>query len=159
MTMEYPERAEDRRRPFVDLDEVELAYSLGYVDLHTPVLVAQVYDHELSTHKPVETTVGRCIFNRILPDELRFINKAMDKGALQDLVGVCYRRLGSEVTTEVADRIKDVGFKYATRAGATIAISDLTIPSEKTAILAETEERVSEVERQYRRGLLTEDDV
>jgi len=158
MTMEYPERAEDRRRPFVDLDEVELAYSLGYVDLHTPVLVAKVYDHELSTRKPVETTVGRCIFNRILPDELRFINQAMDKGALQDLVGVCYRRMGGEMTTEVADRIKDIGFKYATRAGSTIAISDLTIPSEKTTILAETEKRVSEVERQYRRGLLTEDE-
>jgi len=158
LTMDDSAHAEDRRRPFVDLDEVELAYSLGYVGLHTPIVVAQVYDHKRPPRKPVETTVGRCIFNRVLPDELRFINKAMNKGALEELVGVCYRQLGSEMTTEVADRIKDIGFRYATRSGATIAISDLTIPPDKATIIEETEKSISEVERQYRRGLLTEDE-
>jgi len=158
LTMEDPERAEDKRKPFVDLDEVELAYALGHVNLHTPIVVAQVYDHRPAPSKPVETTVGRCIFNRVLPDELRFINRPMDKGSLQELIGVCYRKLGGEVTTEVVDRIKDVGFKYATRSGTTIAISDLTIPPEKATILEETERIVDEVDRQYRRGLLTEDE-
>jgi len=82
----------------------------------------------------------------------------LDKGALQDLVGVCYRQLGGEVTTEVVDHIKDIGFEYATRSGVTIAISDLVIPSEKKEIISETEQFVAEVERQYRRGLLTEDE-
>ena len=158
LTMEDPAYAEDERRPFVDLDEVELAYSLGCVDLHTPVTVAQIYDGKPPPPKPVETTVGRCIFNRVLPNELRFINWPMDKGTLQDLVGVCYRQLGGEVTTELVDHIKNIGFKYATRSGATIAISDLVIPPAKETIIGETEKVVAEVDRQYRRGLLTEEE-
>jgi DNA-directed RNA polymerase subunit beta' len=158
LTMEDPNRADDQRRPFIDLDEVELAYSLRQVDLHTPILVAQPYDNQPPPSEPVETTVGRCLFNRILPDEMRFIDRAMDKGALQELVGICYRRMGREVTTAVVDRIKDIGFKYATRSGATIAISDMVIPSAKADIIEETEKVIAEVDRQYRRGLLTEEE-
>jgi DNA-directed RNA polymerase subunit beta' len=158
LTMEDPARAEEEPKLFVDLDEVELAYSLGSVDLHTPILVAQIYDDRPQLEKPLKTTVGRCIFNRVLPDKLRFINRVLDKGALQDLVGVSYRQMGGEITTEVVDHIKDIGFEYATRSGATIAISDLVIPSEKKDIIAKTEEVVTEVERQYRRGLLTEEE-
>ena len=158
LTMEDPSKADDRPKPFTDLDEVELAYALGHVGLHTPIMVAQIYSDRPPPPQPIETTVGRCIFNCALPDELRFINRPMDKGSLQDLVGVCYRRLGGEVTTDVVDRIKDVGFEYATRSGTTIAISDLAIPPEKATIIAETEKVVEEVERQYRRGLLTEDE-
>jgi DNA-directed RNA polymerase subunit beta' len=158
LTMEDPNRAKDQRRPFVDLNEVELAYSLGHIDLHTPIIVAQVYDHKPPPPEPISTTVGRCIFNRILPDELRFINQEMDRRTLQELVGICYRQLGGEVTTTVVDRIKDIGFKYATRSGATIAISDMVIPSVKADIMGETEKVVAEVERQYRRGLLTEEE-
>jgi DNA-directed RNA polymerase subunit beta' len=158
LTMEESARADEEPRPFVDLDEVDLAYSLGHVDLHTPVTVAQPYDHRSRPPKPVETTVGRCVFNRVLPDELRFINRPMDRGALQELVGLCYRRLGSEATTELVDRIKYIGFKYATRSGTTIAISDLVIPAEKATIIEETENIVAEVDRQYRRGLLTEEE-
>jgi DNA-directed RNA polymerase subunit beta' len=158
LTMEDPARAEEEPKLFVDLDEVELAYALRCVDLHTPIIVAQVYDDKPKSKELIKTTVGRCIFNRILPDGLRFINRVLDKGALQDLVGVSYRQMGGEVTTEVVDRIKDIGFKYATRSGATIAISDLVIPSEKKDIIAKTEDVVAEVERQYRRGLLTEEE-
>ncbi|RLC67603.1 MAG: DNA-directed RNA polymerase subunit beta' [Chloroflexi bacterium] len=158
LTMENPNRAEERPRPFVDLDEVELAYSLGHVHLHTPVVVAQVYDDAPPPRRPIVTTVGRCIFNRVLPDELRFINQPMGKSELQDLVAVCYRRLGREVTTEVVDRIKSIGFEYATRSGVTIAISDMVIPEAKENIIRETEQTVSEVDRQYRRGLLTEEE-
>ncbi|NLF02576.1 MAG: DNA-directed RNA polymerase subunit beta' [Anaerolineales bacterium] len=158
LTMEDPGRAGDKRRLFVDLDEVELAYALGYVDLHTPITVGQVYDHRPAPSRPVDTTVGRCVFNRILPDQLRFINIALDKGRLQELVGVAYRRLGRDETTELVDRIKNIGFRYATVSGTTIAISDLTIPEKKAEIIAETERIVDEVDRQYRRGLLTEDE-
>ncbi|MGD2144759.1 MAG: DNA-directed RNA polymerase subunit beta', partial [Anaerolineae bacterium] len=93
-----------------------------------------------------------------LPDEIRFINRPLDKSALQDLVALSYRRLGRERTTEVADGLKDLGFQYATRSGITIAISDLVIPFEKDRILERTEDTVAEVERQYRRGLLTEEE-
>jgi DNA-directed RNA polymerase subunit beta' len=158
LTMEDPALAKADPKPCVDLDEVELAYSLGRVGLHTPVVVGQFYDDKSKPVRPVETTVGRCLFNRVLPDGMRFINRVLDKGGLQELVGVCYRQMGGAVTTEVVDRIKDIGFKYATRSGATIAISDLVIPDEKREIIAQTEEVVSQVERQYRRGLLTEEE-
>ncbi|MFN3762439.1 MAG: DNA-directed RNA polymerase subunit beta', partial [Anaerolineae bacterium] len=140
---------------FADLDEVETAYLLGYVDVHARIRVRQVYERQPPPPQPVETTVGRCLFNRILPDELRFVNEPLDKGKLQDLVALCYRRLGEERTTEVVDRIKAVGFHYATRSGVTIAISDLTIPADKSRILEEATAQVAEVERQYQRGLLT----
>lgn len=140
---------------FADLDEVETAYLLGYVDVHAHIRVRQVYDHQSPPPQPVETTVGRCLFNRILPDELRFVNEPLDKGKLQDLVALCYRRLDEEKTTEVVDRIKAVGFHYATRSGVTIAASDLTIPEDKSRILEEATAQVAEVERQYQRGLLT----
>ncbi|MFO7741958.1 MAG: DNA-directed RNA polymerase subunit beta' [Anaerolineae bacterium] len=158
LTMENPRYADAKPKPFVDLQELELAYSLGHVDLHTPVLIAQVYDGKPAPEEPIQTTVGRSIFNSALPDELRFINRPLEKGDLQDLIALSYRRLGREKTTEVADRLKDLGFQYATRSGITIAISDLVIPSEKEAILAKTEDTVAEVERQYRRGLLTEEE-
>ena len=157
-TMEDPVQAKKNPRVFVDLEEVEAAFSLGQVGIHAPVIVAQVHDQQTATSKPIETTVGRCIFNHVLPDELRFIDRVMDKEALQELIGDCYRRLGSEATTEVADSIKKVGFKYATVSGATIAISDLTIPPEKATIIEETEKNISEIDRQYRRGLLTEEE-
>jgi DNA-directed RNA polymerase subunit beta' len=158
LTMEDPERAEEEPRLFVDLEEVELAYTLGHVDLHTPVWVAQIYDSKRAPKKPVKTTAGRCLFNHILPDKLRFINQVMDKGALQEMVGVCYRQVGMEETTLLVDRIKDIGFRFATRSGATIAISDLVIPDEKEEILSETDKVANEVDRQYRRGLLTEEE-
>jgi len=158
LTMEDASRAEEEPKLFANLDEVHLAYTLDHVDLHTPVVVGQIYDEKEQPEEPTQTTVGRCLFNLILPDELRFINRPMDKGGLQDLIALCYRRLGRDATTNVADRIKTIGFEYATRSGATIAISDLVIPDAKASILDETDREVSQVDRQYRRGLLTEDE-
>jgi len=158
LTMEDPALATDHPRLFVDFDEVEMAYTLGYVNLHTPIAIAKFDRHDEPLPEPLTTTVGRCLFNQIVPKELRFINEPLDKGKLQNLIGVCLRRLGNEETTTLADRIKKIGFEYATRCGATIAISDLTIPEAKSKILVETEEQVAEVDHQYRRGLLTEDE-
>jgi len=106
----------------------------------------------------IETTVGRVLFNAILPEELQFIDKTMDKKALNDLVGECYDRLGQERTALLVDEIMYLGFKYATRSGMTIAVSDISVPEEKAAILETTSDRVEEIERQYRRGLITEDE-
>jgi DNA-directed RNA polymerase subunit beta' len=140
---------------FTDLSEVELAYSLGHVDLHARIAVGQVYDASSHPTQPLETTVGRCLFNQIMPDELRFVNEALGRGEIQELVARCYRLLGPDATTALVDHIKDIGFRYATRSGVTIAIGDLTIPDEKGQILEEATAKVSDVERQYRRGLLT----
>ena len=106
----------------------------------------------------IETTVGRVLFNQVLPEELRFVNGTMDKKALNELVGVCYERLGQERTADLVDDVMSLGFRYATQSGMTIAVSDINVPEEKAAILEATSRRVDEIERQYRRGLITEDE-
>ncbi len=156
MEIDRPQRGDGKF--FTGLDEVEMAYSLGYVDLHARVKVNQIYDQQPVPAEPTETTVGRCLFNRVVPDELRFVNKTLDRSSLQELVALCYRRMGEDPTTELVDRIKNIGFRYATRSGVTIAISDLKIPDEKEHILEDTAAKVAEVERQYRRGLLTSEE-
>ena len=143
---------------FADLDEVALAYTLGKVDLHAKIKVMQVTERRLARKYPVETTVGRALFNQILPDPLRYVNEVLDKGKLQDLVGACYQKLGPEATAQLVDRIKDIGFKYATKSGTTIAISDITVPEAKQEILEKVSQQVAKVEQQYRRGLITEDE-
>jgi DNA-directed RNA polymerase subunit beta' len=106
------------------------------------------------------TTVGRVLFNMILPEELQFVpgvtDVLMDKGAVNRVVAECYTRLGQERTAELVDKIKDIGFYYATKSGMTIAVSDINVPEAKKRILEEATQQVEKVEQQYRRGLITE---
>jgi DNA-directed RNA polymerase subunit beta' len=106
----------------------------------------------------LDTTVGRVLFNAALPRPLQFVNEVMDKKKLSEFVGVCYDLMGSDVTAEVVDQIKYLGFTYATISGMTIAVSDITVPPIKQAVLDQTTARVDETERQYRRGLITEEE-
>ena len=107
---------------------------------------------------PLTTTVGRILFNEVLPKELGFRNEKMDKGALKRVVAEVFRRFRYEKTAEVVDLIKSIGFEFATKSGITIAIEDIKIPEEKEAILADAESQVAQVEKQYRRGLITDDE-
>ncbi len=148
---------------FSDMDEVELAYSLGHVEVHSRIKVrvktwyAENGDRLAEPEtRLVETTVGRVIFNRILPEDVQFVNDVLDKGGIKDLIAVVYEICGQEVTTEVADRIKDIGFEYAMRSGATLAVADITVPPEKEQIINQALQEVEAVQRDYRRGLLTE---
>lgn len=150
-------------KAFSDMDEVEMAYALDRVSIHAPIKFSAStwYDEnderlEMQEERIIDTTVGRVIFNRILPEELQFVNRVLDKGAIQDLVGEIYRLLHEEGTPDVVDAIKDIGFAYATRSGTTIAISDITVPSSKQDIIAATLEQAETVRTDYRRGLLTE---
>ena len=152
MTMERNKPHKGEGRTFADLNEVEMAYTMDMVDLHTKIKVLQVYEDREAPDEPVETTVGRALFNIIVPDELRYINRTLDKGALQDEIGLCYRRLGGEEAIEFADAIKRLGFRYATISGVTISIYDLTVPEEREEIMQSATDEVSEIERQYRRG-------
>ncbi len=107
---------------------------------------------------PVEftrTTAGRIIFNLVLPESLQFVNERLDKEGVNDLVQLCYRRMGPEITADVADQIKSIGFHYATRSGITIAVSDLEAPVEKADIIKVAQDGEAQAEAQYRRGLLT----
>lgn len=142
-------------KTFADLDEVALAYDLGKVDLHAKI---ELYTSTGDSHEGelIETTVGRALFNQILPQELRFVDCVLDRGKLKDLVAECYSRLGLEATADLVDEIKNIGFRYATRSGTTIAIEDVTIPQEKEQILAQASQMVEEVEDQYRQGVMTD---
>ena len=141
---------------FSDLDEVHLAYDLGQVDLHAKIkLRAKVLVTKRRYTRLIDTTAGRAIFNSALPEELQYRDEEMDKGKLRQLVAECYHRLGPEATATMVDEIKALGFKYATRSGLTIAVSDITIPEEKERILKEVSEEAEDIERQYRRGLIT----
>ncbi len=150
-------------RVFATNDEVEMAYHLGQVHIHAKIkLNVKTHFDDKGTYrsKPrftlLETTVGRVIFNRILPEKVQFFNDVLDKGGVKDLIGMVYEICGEKETTEVADLIKDIGFEYAMRSGSTLSVSDILIPEEKKAILANAQQEVENVERSYRRGLLTE---
>jgi len=150
-------------RVFGDMDEVELAYSLDQVHVHAKIKLSIMnwYNEKGERRKKpkkeiIETTVGRVLFNRILPEEVLFYNEILDKGGVKDLIAQVYDICGPEVTTLVADYVKDIGFEYAMRSGATIAVADISIPDEKPEILAESTREVEGVTRSWRRGLLTE---
>ncbi|MHB0856505.1 MAG: DNA-directed RNA polymerase subunit beta' [Anaerolineae bacterium] len=142
---------------FSTFEELELAYDLGKVHVHAKVN----FYYQPTRRDPlqvIETSVGRILFNAVLPAELRFVNRVLDKGALKKLIAEGYRKLGLEGTADLVDAIKDIGFKYAMRSGTTIAIDDIHVPEDKARILEDVNARVAEVERQYRRGLITENE-
>jgi DNA-directed RNA polymerase subunit beta' len=112
----------------------------------------------------IETTVGRLIFNEILPagvgvaitNGMDFINEPMDRKMLKDVVAQCYKVLGNEDTAEVVDNIKRIGFEYATQSGITISVNDLRVPAEKAQLIADAEAQIKVIDDEYETGLITE---
>lgn len=163
LTMDGDTRIEEPDRYFANMEEVQLAYQLGQLKVHQfiRVNVSTWYDendHRLPerTNKLIRTTVGRVLFNSILPESVQFRNIKLDKGGVKDLIADVLEVSGQEITTNVADLVKDIGFEYAMRSGSTIAVSDITIPESKVDILAKAQQDVESVNRSFRRGLLTE---
>lgn len=136
---------------FTGIDEGVLAYINKTVSLHARITVRK--DGER-----LETTVGRLIFNEALSADLGYFNKVADKKSLGRIVEECYRKQGYSGTAKLLDHLKKLGYTYATKAGITIGVSDITIPEEKKLILSQAEETVTKIEVQYRRGLITEDE-
>ena len=155
-----------KEQAYSSMDEVEMAYQLNYVDTKTMIrLMTQTWFDENGNrlNKPVQrmvnTTVGRVLFNWILPEEVRFFNQELDKGGIKDLISEIYILYGENVTTEVADKIKDIGFRYAMVSGTTLSVADITIPLEKAGIISEAQQKVEDIQRSYRRGRLTEQEM
>ncbi len=140
-------------RIFGSMDEVRSAFDLDEVTFHDPVKVPGV-----NGQKVIETTVGRVLFNTAIPEDLRFVNKVMDRSAIRDVVTQVYERHGNDVTAEVVDRIKNIGFMAATRAGVSISVDDVAIPKDKWERIGVTEKQVAEIDRQFGRGLITEEE-
>jgi len=152
-------------RVFVDIDEVDLAFSLGQLEIHSRIKVRVTTNFdEKNARLPkeetrlIETTVGRALFNRILPKPVQFMNVTLEKTGVKDLIADVYDLCGEDTTTEVADAIKDIGFEYAMKSGTTIAVADITIPPEKYQIIDTSQKEVDKINRDYRRGLLKEEE-
>jgi DNA-directed RNA polymerase subunit beta' len=139
---------------FSSFDEAKLAYELGIIELGAEIVVR---DPSLrSDGGRINTTVGRIIFNDALPPQLRFCNKTADKASLRALVSDCIDLLGNEGAAGVLDRLKELGFDYATKSGISIAMDDIEEPPERVRLLKESDEKVSLIEDQFNRGLITE---
>src|SRR5574342_342788 len=139
-TPERPVRGEGRL--FADAEEVRIAYDNEDVDLQARIRLR--LGGEI-----VETTVGRALFNEIVPDPLRFLNQELKKKEITSLVGRCYNTLGNEETVKFLDELKDLGFRYATLSGLSIGIDDMHLPSSKEHLISRARTDVNEVEQQY----------
>jgi len=134
-------------------EEAKLAYELGAVDFS-----AEVEVREQGKSQRIKTSVGRILFNEILPPELGFYNQVIDKSSLKQIVTDCSKLLSDEDMAVLLDNMKQLGFQYATKSGTTIAMSDIEVPSSKAKLIEEAEARTATIENQYHRGLITEDE-
>jgi len=149
---------------FADVDEVRRAYDNGNVDLHARATV-RINEYELnfdnSTTLKVnryETTVGRALLSEILPAGLPFdlINRSLKKKEISKLINVGFRKIGIRDTVILADNLKNMGYKYATKSGMSITVHDMKIPAEKEQLLEDARSEVQEIEDQYSSGLVTQ---
>jgi DNA-directed RNA polymerase subunit beta' len=150
MTRELPgARGEGMR--FASPEEVRVAYDAGEVDLHAAIKVRM-------DGKLVDTATGRILLSEIVPSDIpfEFINHVMDKKALGELIDQAYRRLGNKATVLLADRLRSLGYQYATRAGVSICIDDMKIPSDKERVIEAANVEVQQIEQQYQEGLITD---
>jgi DNA-directed RNA polymerase subunit beta' len=139
---------------YASFDEAKMAYLAGHLDLRAPIRVRDAK----TGGQLVETTVGRIIFNEVIPPELGFRNQLMDKKAIKELVAECSYRLDNEATAEMVDRMKNIGFQFATKSGISIAMNDLHLPEEKAELLAEADRQIAEIAEQFNMGLITEEE-
>ena len=166
------DRVKIRPREFVSVDEVGLALAAGEIETLTPIRLrlsgalmdlTRARDDQDVRRTPVEqadgkiidTTPGRVIFNNELPDEIPFVNGVLKKKGLGQLVQYCYLKHGVAKTVEMLDRLKQLGFKYATVSGLSIGIDDLIVPAQKASIIKEANDEVIRVEQQYLEGAIT----
>jgi DNA-directed RNA polymerase subunit beta' len=138
---------------FGSFGEAELAYDLDAIALGAEIDVRRGENGDR-----LKTTVGRIIFNSVLPKEMGFVNETVDKGMLKKLIGRCLKLSGSEAAAAMVDSIKHLGFKYATRSGTTISVNDVKVPEGKSKVLAQAEKVVAQIEDQHYRGLITDDE-
>ncbi|MBM4079874.1 MAG: DNA-directed RNA polymerase subunit beta', partial [Planctomycetes bacterium] len=154
-------REQERPMLFADREEVFFAQGEGWLKTHDIIRLKNP-DFGRDTafgnkdKKVIETTVGRVVFNEIWPTEIGFVNKPVGKGLLGDLIWQCYKRCGHVRTVKLLDDLKEMGFNEATRAGISIGIDDMIIPKEKVEEIDRAQKQVAEVEKHYRRGVITD---
>ena len=153
---------------FEDYDEMIKAYQLGLIDLHARVKVRVKIDEE-DRGKLVESTVGRFILNKKIPQDLGFVNREEDpysleidrvvsKKTLGTILDKCYQKHGNIVTSKLLDHIKSTGYKHSTLSAVSISMADVVVPKEKTELIDKAQKEVEKYERAYRDGFMTEEE-
>ena len=157
---------------FSSPDEAMLAYDAKAVGLHAPVKVRM--EREINGERKcriVDATVGRLIFNNAIPQDLGYVDRndpekcldlevgfSVGKKQLSAIIDRCIRRHGFTISTEMLDNVKALGYKHSTLAALTVSIADMTIPKEKKPLIEEAEKEVVKIDRQFRRGFITNDE-
>ena len=166
------EGAKGEGKYFTDVNEAIMAYQTGELSLQALCHIRMTREFEGETiTRIVETTIGKIIFNQAIPQDLGYqpretaedafrleIDMVVDKKQLGRIVDNCYRVHGVTETANMLDRIKELGFKYSTRGAVTVSVADIVVPEKKKTILAEAEGQVHEIERQFKRGRLSENE-
>jgi DNA-directed RNA polymerase subunit beta' len=159
-------------KAFASTNEAIMAYETGEVGIHAPIRVRMTREVDgIIRKKTIDSTVGRIIFNEPIPQDLGYvdrdnpdemfnleINFQTGKKQLEKIIDRCIAKHGFKVSAEVLDNIKALGFKYSTKGAITISISDMTVPEAKKTLIKETEDKVVEIERQYKRGFITDNE-
>ena len=157
---------------FADKDEAMMAYDSGVVTLHSPIKVRLSKEIDgVTRYKLVETTVGRLIYNEAIPQDLGFVDRSdpeatfepeinfvVGKKQLGKIIDKCITKHGFTKSADMLDAIKDLGYHYSTIGSLTVAIADMTVPQKKYDLIADTEKEIIKIDRQYRRGLITNDE-
>ena len=144
------------KSPFANFEDALIAFDREVISLRTPIKVRNI-NLELDD-KFIDTSVGRIIFNNILPEPLGFRNDVMDKTALKDLTSEVHSLFGDEETQKMLDEIKRIGFHYAGQSGITIAINDIEILPQKEQIIKDAENKILTLDDYFNNGLITEDE-
>ena len=144
------EKAKGHGQFFADSNEAVTAYQDGEIEKHAPCKL------RLGNGEVIETTMGRIIFNNVLPKDFRFVNEVIDKSKVSRVIADCYRQFGHHETIKLLDRLKALGFEEATTSGISIGIDDIQIPKGKEKILGEGHGEVDAIETQYKNGLITD---
>ena len=173
LTLEKPGCEPGEGKAFRNLDEAIMAYNAGVLGLHAPMkLRVEKTDKDGNVRsKVIDTTVGKAIFNIPIPQDLGFVDRTdpehefdfeisflVGKKQLGKIIDRCVRKHGTAVTSEVLDKIKAQGFKYSTKGAITVSVSDAVIPPQKAEILANAEKKIDVITKQYRRGLMSDEE-
>ncbi|MGI6342624.1 MAG: DNA-directed RNA polymerase subunit beta' [Bacteroidales bacterium] len=151
-TPEKPVKGENKI--FYSPEEVIIAHNEGAVDLHA-VIKVRIFDVETQKENLIETTVGRVIFNQVVPEEYGYINELLTKKSLRSIIGGMLKKTGTAKTAQFLDDIKDLGFKMAFEGGLSFNIGDIIIPEVKSKMIEDTNEKVDEIEESYKIGIIT----
>lgn len=171
LTMVRP-GAKGENRAFIDEDEAIMAYQLGDVHLQASIFVRKSFELNGKTITGrVKTTIGKIIFNRVIPQDLGKVDRTnpetcleyeidynVGKKQLGEIVGLIYKKHGTTATAKVLDEVKALGYKYSTLSGITMNIFDMVVPPEREEIIQKADEEAATNEKLYRRGLLSLDD-